>query len=99
VSAKANARAVYRRHYAEIRAMVPEERLLEYELGSGWEPLCAFLGKRVPDVAFPHRNEAETLELAFGYVIAKAIKRSLMNVAIVLGAGAVVVGLAYSNLG
>lgn len=36
------------------------DRLLEYKLGSGWEPLCKFLGKPVPDVPFPHVNESAT---------------------------------------
>lgn len=34
------------------------DRLLEYELGTGWEPLCKFLGKPVPSVPFPHVNES-----------------------------------------
>ncbi|KAJ5881229.1 uncharacterized protein N7473_012282 [Penicillium subrubescens] len=53
-----NARAAYERHYREIRASVPPERLLDYRLEDGWEPLCRFLGKDVPDVSFPRVNEA-----------------------------------------
>ncbi|KAJ7246381.1 hypothetical protein C8J57DRAFT_1724795 [Mycena rebaudengoi] len=44
---------------AKIRMLVPPERRLEYKLGSGWEPLCAFLGVEVPDVDFPQANEAK----------------------------------------
>lgn len=55
---RVNARTVYRQHYEEMRKLVPKERLLEYTLGSGWEPLCNFLGKRVPGVPFPRVNEA-----------------------------------------
>ncbi|KAF6845035.1 nad dependent epimerase [Colletotrichum musicola] len=52
------ARDRYRRHYAEIRAAVPKERLLEYKLKDGWEPLCEFLGKDVPQgVDFPVANQ------------------------------------------
>ena len=34
---------------------IPEERLLVYQHGDGWGPLCAFLGKEVPadDIPFP----------------------------------------------
>jgi len=32
------------------------DRLLAYELGSGWAPLCNFLGQPVPDGAFPRVN-------------------------------------------
>lgn len=49
----------FRRHYAEIRARVPTERLLEYKIEQGWEPLCEFLGKEVPDVPFPRSNKRE----------------------------------------
>ena len=55
------ARRKYREHYALVRERVPKERLLEYELGSGWEPLCAFLGKEVPDVEFPRVNETASM--------------------------------------
>lgn len=53
---RANAKDRYRRHYAEVRAAVPPERLLNFELSGGWEPLCAFLGKPVPEAPFPVNN-------------------------------------------
>lgn len=54
---KANARKAYFGYYDRIRRMVPPERMLEYRLGDGWEPLCAFLGKEVPGVPFPRLND------------------------------------------
>ncbi|RYP83579.1 hypothetical protein DL769_001333 [Monosporascus sp. CRB-8-3] len=53
---EANARATYDSYFETVRRLVPEERRLEYALGDGWEPLCTFLGKDVPDVPFPHTN-------------------------------------------
>lgn len=53
------ARAAYDAYFREVRARIPAERRLEYKLGSGWEPLCAFLGVDVPDEAFPNANEKE----------------------------------------
>jgi hypothetical protein len=47
----------YREHYAEIRAVVPEDLLLEYRLDDGWKPLCEFLGKQLPEVPFPVKNQ------------------------------------------
>ncbi|KAJ7457736.1 hypothetical protein FB451DRAFT_948267, partial [Mycena latifolia] len=44
-------------HYASVKAMVPEERLLEVEVGEGWGRLCAFLGEEVPQDAFPRTND------------------------------------------
>ncbi|KAL9533749.1 Ava biosynthesis cluster protein [Sphaerulina musiva] len=47
------------RHNAHIRAIVPKENLLEWEPSHGWEPLCNFLGKPVPDDPFPHSNQGD----------------------------------------
>lgn len=83
--ARRNAPAVFRDHYREIRESVPADRLLNYKLGSGWKPLCKFLGKKVPDVPFPHRNEADILSNAFGAAMAKAFKHSALNIFLVVG--------------
>jgi hypothetical protein len=60
---RGNARGKYEEHNKEIKKMVDKERLLVYKLGSGWEPLCKFLGKEVPEgIAFPRVNETEELK-------------------------------------
>jgi hypothetical protein len=46
----------FRNHDAEVKATIAPERLLIYEVGSGWEPLCAFLGVPVPDEPYPSEN-------------------------------------------
>ena len=51
----------YKEHYELLRRAVPKERLLEYQLGSGWGPLCDFLGKEIPDVEFPWVNETASM--------------------------------------
>lgn len=61
---RARARSVYHEHYEQIRATVPKEQLLDYELGSGWEPLCKFLGKEIPDEDFPRVNDTEAMQTA-----------------------------------
>ncbi len=49
---------VFRRHIEAVQAEVPAERLLVYEVGQGWDPLCRFLGVPVPDgEPFPRVNE------------------------------------------
>jgi hypothetical protein len=55
---RAHATAVFERHIADVRAAVPPDRLLVYEVAQGWEPLCAFLGAPVPDEPFPRANDA-----------------------------------------
>ncbi len=37
----------------QVKATVPQERLLIFEAKQGWDPLCKFLGVPVPDVPFP----------------------------------------------
>lgn len=53
---RAKARDRYRQHYADLRAAVPPERLLDFKLEEGWGPMCAFLGKEIPDMPFPKKN-------------------------------------------
>ncbi|KJZ77271.1 hypothetical protein HIM_03592 [Hirsutella minnesotensis 3608] len=61
--ARRNARMAYDRHHRVIQQMVPPEQLLFYKMGQGWEPLCEFLGKPVPDKPFPQSNEARGLKV------------------------------------
>jgi Sulfotransferase domain len=53
---------VFRRHNDEVRRDVPPERLLVYEVGQGWGPLCDFLGVPAPDEPFPHLNDAASFQ-------------------------------------
>jgi len=55
----------FRRREAEIVAAVPADRLLILPIGSGWEPLCDFLGVAVPDVPYPRVNSAKEWHEAF----------------------------------
>lgn len=55
-----------------MRKIVPQERLLEVELGSGWEPLCKFLDKRIPNQPFPHVNEAAARDRFTQKILQKA---------------------------
>ncbi|KXJ89358.1 hypothetical protein Micbo1qcDRAFT_12058 [Microdochium bolleyi] len=56
-----NMRGAYEAHYNTIREKVPAERLLEYKLGSGWEPLCSFFGEPIPNFPFPQEDETTTM--------------------------------------
>ena len=49
--------AAHDAHLVKVRKMVPKERLLEFNVKQGWEPLCKFLDKPVPDTDFPHIND------------------------------------------
>jgi hypothetical protein len=47
-------------HTEAVRASFPPERLLIWQPGDGWEPLCRFLDVEVPDAPLPHVNDRET---------------------------------------
>ena len=47
---------VYRAHNAAVKAEVPAAQLLVFEGADGWEPLCTFLGVRIPDQPYPSTN-------------------------------------------
>lgn len=47
-------------HNEAVERAVPAERLLVWEVGEGWEPLCRFLGVEAPAEPLPHANDRET---------------------------------------
>jgi hypothetical protein len=51
--------AAYERHNAEVRASAPPGRLVEWQPGDGWQPLCDALGLDPPPQPFPHLNKRE----------------------------------------
>lgn len=56
---RAAAIAAFERHNARVRATVPAARLLEWQAGDGWQPICSALGLPVPDEPFPRTNTRE----------------------------------------
>ncbi|GAB2830530.1 sulfotransferase family protein [Actinoallomurus bryophytorum] len=50
---------VFNEHNEAVRREISLDRLLVFEVGQGWGPLCAFLGVPVPDEPFPHANDRQ----------------------------------------
>ena len=50
------AKAAYDEHNEAVRSAVDPDRLFEYQPGDGWGPICAALGREVPQAAFPNTN-------------------------------------------
>jgi hypothetical protein len=48
--------AAYHKRAEDVRAAIPPERLLVFDVAQGWGPLCAFLEVREPATPFPNRN-------------------------------------------
>jgi hypothetical protein len=53
---------VFEAHNQLVRDTIPAERLLEFEVTQGWQPLCEFLGVPIPEQPFPRLNEGNELE-------------------------------------
>ncbi len=51
--------AAYERHNEAVRDSVPAKRLIQWQPGDGWAPLCSALGLPEPDAPFPHSNTTE----------------------------------------
>lgn len=47
----------FRAHDAAVKAEIPADRLLVFDVKTGWAPLCGFLGKEAPDEPFPRTND------------------------------------------
>lgn len=65
IASREHAIAVFERHLEEVRRTIPPARLLAYEIAEGWQPLCAFLRRPIPDEPFPHANAAEEFRARF----------------------------------
>ena len=48
-----------------MRAAVPEERLLVFQAGDGWVPLCEFLAALVPSSPYPRLNNAQQFKMGY----------------------------------
>jgi hypothetical protein len=51
--------AAFNAHEAEVKATIPADRLLVFDVRQGWEPLCRFLDRPVPSTPFPRTNSKE----------------------------------------
>ncbi|OJJ49300.1 hypothetical protein ASPZODRAFT_60072 [Penicilliopsis zonata CBS 506.65] len=84
--ARAKSRTKYREHYAMVRRMTPPHRLLEFNLAEdGWEPLCRFLDKPVPDTPFPHLNRLQWLDEKVQLGLKRSAKGLAMRGVLYLG--------------
>jgi hypothetical protein len=76
------------RHVEYLKRVVPEDRLVWYDVKDGWQPLCRVLGKEVPDVEFPRINDSKAIE----ELAKKMVVRGLMRWGMVIGGSVGVLG-------
>ena len=75
-STKTNAVKVFQDHIENVKKNVPNDQLLIYEVADGWQPLCKFLGKEIPEEPFPHLNKKENFHEMVKTMIEDAAKGS-----------------------
>jgi hypothetical protein len=63
---EAAAKQAYEAHNAAVRAGVDPTRLLEWQPGDGWAPICDALDVPVPDEPFPHVNTTADFRTMIG---------------------------------
>ena len=63
----------YDQRLQEIQEIVPKDQLLIYDVREGWEPLCKFLDKPVPNEPFPRINGRQGLKKLVYRLIIKGI--------------------------
>ncbi|KAI1346430.1 hypothetical protein F5Y01DRAFT_308270 [Xylaria sp. FL0043] len=90
-----NGKWIGEEHIAMVRGLVPKDKLLEWKVEDGWEPLCEFLGKDVPQMPFPNGNTTNHLGNRLAALHRKRLAKAKRN-AIVMGAS--VIGLAAMAL-
>jgi len=67
--------AIYERHIEWLKSVVPEEKLVFYDVRDGWEPLCKALAVRVPeDKPFPKLNDSKSADEFARAVVMKGLK-------------------------
>jgi hypothetical protein len=59
---KVFAKKFWEDHLAEVKASVPKDKLLVYDVRDGWGPLCKFLGVPEPAEPLPHLNKKENFK-------------------------------------
>jgi hypothetical protein len=66
----------YLYHNAEVKRLVPAEKLYVMQIGEGWEGLCRFLGNDIPDVPYPSSNTTNSFNQSFKIDMPKCVEES-----------------------
>ncbi|KAH8926249.1 hypothetical protein BT69DRAFT_1215495 [Atractiella rhizophila] len=86
--------AKFTAHVEECKRIIPPNQLLVYRVEEGWEPLCRFLEKPIPDLPFPHSHEGKEMKAGFDIYEKMLWKQAgVLGVKYVIAMGAVALGL------
>lgn len=65
VADEEHVKKLFYNHIEEVKTVIPADQLLIMELGEGWERMCKFLGKEIPDAPYPSVNSTAEFEKYF----------------------------------
>lgn len=88
----------FKDHYAmldELTEGMPADKVMKWKAQDGWEPLCAFLGKEVPDEEFPNRNALEAVVKRVLDSLMQHANEAYRNMSLVMLTAAVGAGAIY----
>lgn len=91
-------RQMYDEWHDDVKATVPAEQLLVYQVKQGWEPLCQFLGVPVPNKPFPCGNGPDEFQRKWLSQIA-VLHHILTYIPAVLTGGAVAMFMTLTSHG
>lgn len=58
--------SAFNKRIVDVKQVIPDHRLLVFEVTEGWSPLCEFLGVPIPESDFPHSNSKVEFWDVFG---------------------------------
>ena len=90
-----NGKLVYEEQYVTVRKLVPKNRLLEYQIGEGFDRLCEFLEVDKPPFPYPVTNEGAAFKERSSIRLKLAIRRGASNM--VLTGGIIMAGVAIGG--
>lgn len=77
---RAYAMEIFQQHNETVQQIVPEDRLLVYDVRQGWEPLCDFLEVPLPvDEPFPHVNDKAQFQRLIAWLHSQSKKKAQMK--------------------
>ena len=85
---------MYTEHYDRLKTDLKPGTYLDWTPEDGWEPLCKFLGKTVPETPFPRGNDLKAYEVRSNKFIMSYLGVCIRNfLAVLLALLAVVYGI------
>ena len=81
----------------KARSLVPKDRMIEIKLedGLGWEQICPFLEKEIPNEPYPRANNAAEFKELTTSIIGPSARMAMLNMATTVVAPCVAVGAWY----